>query len=72
MGTYDGAKVCKVVGTYMLNLLSKKYKKNDFGLSHNGGLAVVKNRSGVQSEQIKENIQKIFKEHGLDNVIQCS
>ena len=72
MGAYDGAEVCKLVGTYMLNLLSKKYKKNDFGLSRNDGLAVVKNRSGVQSEQIKENIQKIFKEHGLDNVIQCS
>ena len=28
---YDGAEVCELVGTYMLNLLSKKYNKNDFG-----------------------------------------
>ena len=27
MGAYDGAEVCELVGTYMLNLLSKKYNK---------------------------------------------
>ena len=32
MGAYDGAEVCELVGTYMLNVLSKKYNKNDFGL----------------------------------------
>ena len=72
MGAYDGAKVCEFVGTYMLNLLSKKYNKNDFGLYRDDGLAVLKNKSGPQSEQVKKNIQKIFKEHGLDIVIQCN
>ena len=62
--------MCELVGTYMLNLLSKKYNKNDFGLYRDDGLAVLKNKSGPQSEQIKKNIQKIFKEHGLD--IQCN
>ena len=32
MGAYDGAEVCKLVGTFKLNLLSKKYSKNDFEL----------------------------------------
>ena len=32
MGAYDGAEVCKLVGTFKLNLLSKKYNKNDFEL----------------------------------------
>ena len=50
MGAYDGAEVCELVGTYMLNLLSKKYNKNDFGLYRNDGLAVLKNKSGPQSE----------------------
>ena len=26
MGVYDGAEVCELVGTYMLNVLSKNYK----------------------------------------------
>ena len=32
MGAYDGAEVCKLVGTYMLFLTSEKYNKNDFRL----------------------------------------
>ena len=35
-------------------------------------LAVLKNQSGPQSEQVKKNIQKIFKEHGLDIILQCN
>ena len=69
MGTYDGAEMCELVGTYKL---SKKYIKNDFGLYRVDGLAVLKNMSKPQSEQVKKNIQKIFKEHGLDIIIQCN
>ena len=69
MGAYDGAEVCELVGTYMLNVLSRKYNKNDFGLYRDDGLAVLKNKSGLQSEQVKKNIQKIFKEHGSDEVL---
>ena len=60
MGAHDEAEVCELKGTYMLNLLPKKYNKNDFGLYRDNGLAVLKNKSVPQSEQIKENIQKIF------------
>ena len=56
----------------MLNVLSTKYNKNNFGLYRDDGLAVLKNKSGPQSEQAKKNIQKIFKEHGLDVIIQCN
>ena len=56
----------------MLNVLSKQYNKNDFELYRDDGLAVLNNKSGLKSEQVKRNIQKIFKEHGLDNIIQCN
>ena len=69
---YDGAEVCELVDTYILNVLSKKYNKNDFGLDRDDGLAVLKKKSGPQSEQLKKNIQKIFKDHGLDIIIQCN
>ena len=72
MGSYDRAEVCKLVGRYILNLLSRKYNKNDFGLYRDDGLAVLKNNSGPQSEQVKENIQKILKGHGLDIIIKCN
>ena len=72
MGAYDGTEVCELVGTYMLHVLSKKYNKNDFGLSQDDGLAILKNKIGPQSEQVKRNIQKIFKEYGLDIILQCN
>ena len=61
MGAYDGAEVCELVGTYMLNLLSKKYNKNDFGLYRDDGLAVLKNKSGPQSEQVKKTSRKYLR-----------
>ena len=56
----------------MLNILSKKYNKNNFRLFRDDGLAILKNKSRPQSEQVKENIRKIFKEHAQDIIIRCS
>ena len=56
MGVYDGAEVCELVGTYMLSFISKNYSKKDFGLYRDGGLGVVKNKSGLETEKIKKNI----------------
>ena len=61
MGSYDGVEVCEVVGN-----------KHDFGLYRDDGLALLKNKSEPQSEQVKKNIQKIFMEYGLDIIIQCN
>ena len=69
-GAYDGVEVCELVVTYMLNMLSKRYNKNDFALYRVDGLAVLKNKSRPQSEQVKKNIQRIFKEHWLDIIMQ--
>ena len=55
-GAYDEAEVCELVGIYMLSLLSKKHNKNDFGLYPDDGLTVFKDKTGLQSEQVKKNI----------------
>ena len=72
MGTYDGAEVCELVGTFLLYKLSLKYNKNNIGLYRDDGLAIFKNISGPKSEKIKKDIQKLFKENELDIVIQCN
>ena len=72
VGAYDGAEVREFMDTCILNLLSKKYNKKDFGLCCDDGLAILKNKSEPQSGQVKKNIQRIFKEHGLDIIIQCN
>ena len=72
MGAYDGAEIWELVGTYMLFLISEMYNKKDFRLYRDDGLRVVKNRSGPETEKIKKNIQKIFRESKLEIVIQCN
>ena len=64
--------MCELVCAFMLNLLSRKYNKNDFGLHRDDGQAVTKNKSGPQLEQTKKNIQKIFNEHRSDINKQCN
>ena len=71
-GAFDGAEVCELVGTYLLSLISNMYKKSDIGLYRDDGLAVFKNTSGPQNERIKKKFQKIFKDKGLDIVIECN
>ena len=72
MGAYDGAEVCELVGTFLLNKLSLKYNKNEIGLYREDSLAIFKNISGPKSEKTKKKIQKLFKENQLDIVIQCN
>ena len=72
MGAYDGAEVCELVGIYLQSLLAEKYDKSDFGLYRDDGLAVFRNVSGPQSERIKKEFQKVFKENHLDIVISCN
>ena len=44
----------------------------DIGLYRDDGLAIFKNKSGPQNERIKKDFQKIFKDKGLDLVIDCN
>ena len=71
MGTYDGAEVCEIVGTFLLSLLKDKYNE-EMGLYRDDGLAVFKNVNGTQAEKIKKDFQNIFKKNGLDIVILCN
>ena len=72
IGAYDGAEVSELVGAYMLNVLSKKYNKTISGFIGMMDWLFWKRKNGPQSEQVKKNFHKIFKEHGLDIIIQCN
>ena len=56
----------------MLNKLQTKYDKKNFGLYRDDGLGILKNMSGPQSEKVKKDIKAIFKEEGLDLIIECN
>ena len=58
MGAYDGAEVCELVGTFLLDKISEKYEKNSIGLYRDDRLSVFQNKSSTQLERIKKNLQK--------------
>ena len=64
-GAYGGAEVCGLVGTFLLDKISKKYDQNSIDLYHDNRLSLFKNKSDTQLEKIKKNLQKTFKDFGL-------
>ena len=72
MGCYDGAEVCEIAGSYMLNLLSNILGKVLVGLYRDDGLTIVRNVSGPEIKRKRKTIIKLFKECGLNITIQTN
>ena len=71
MGCYDGAEICEIVGSYILNLLSNILDKDLVVLCRDGGWAIVRNLFGPEIERKRKGIIKLFKECGL-NIMQSN
>ena len=60
------------IGTFLLDKICKKYEKNSIGLYCDDRLSVFKNKSSTQLERIKKNLQKTFKDFGLEIVAESN
>ena len=60
MGAYDGAEVCELAGTFLLEKISEICNEGDIRLHRHGGLTIFRNKSGTQLEKIKKKLQKII------------
>ena len=65
MGCYDGAEVCELVCTYLLNQLKVVIPKENMRLYRYDGLGIFKNMSRPQVERKKEELVNIFKNNRL-------
>ena len=72
MESNDGAEVCEIIGIFMLSLIGNKCNPSNNGVYRNDGLSVFKNTSRPQSEINKKTFQKVFKNKGLDFIINCN
>ena len=63
MGAYDGAEVCELVGTFLLEKISEICIKSNIELYRDDGLSIFRNRSGTQLEKMKKKLQRLFKEN---------
>ena len=68
MGCFDGAEVCELVGTYILNHLKDTFQHHRVGL-YRDALVVVKGLSGPEIERMKKRMIKIFKDGGFKIII---
>ena len=66
IGTFNGAEVCELVGTFLLEKIGEICNEGDIGLYRDDGLAIFRNKCGTQLEKIKKKLQRLFKEHDLE------
>ena len=69
MHAYDCAEVSELIGTFSLNLLRRLYDTKNIGLNREDGLSIF---SGLKMENIKKRLRKVFKNSGLDIIIECN
>ena len=65
MGFYGGAKICELVGLYLLNPLSNVIDKSGVGLCRDNALIAIYNANGPKLDRIMKDINALFKEEGL-------
>ena len=69
MDSYDGAETCELIGTYMLSLITDKFK-DQVGLHRNDGLAVCK-AMPREIEKLKQ-VGNVLKSNGLKIMIEAN
>ena len=70
MECHDGAEICELVGTFILNKISLIMKEqNNVGLHRDNYLGLFRNLSRPNIERTKKEIIKIFKSFGLSIAI---
>ena len=62
MGSYDGAEVCELVGTFILSKLENVIDKKNPGLYRDDVLVVLRNMNARGTDKTRNIIIKLFKE----------
>ena len=72
MGSYDGAEVCELVGTFILVKLGEKFPRKQAGLYRDDGLAISRRLPGRAADRNRKEIIKMFEDLGLKITIQVN
>ena len=72
MGAYDGAEVCELVGLYILSKLKTEQPDINIGLYRDDGLGVHKKLPGPTLTRKRKDIEKLFKDVGLEITIETN
>ena len=72
MGSFDGTKICELVGLYIQSKLEKILPKFKFGLYRDDGLVLLSNLNGQQTDKVRKNIIEVFKDIGFSLEIETN
>ena len=72
MGSFDGAKICELVGLYLLDKLSSLIGRENVRLYRDDGLAAINSSSGHVLDKMRKNIIALFKNEGLSITIETN
>ena len=70
IGCYDGAGICELVGSFILNQLGPVIDKSDIGLYPDDGVGIFRKISKPMIERKKNLNVKTFKQCGLTIIIE--
>ena len=65
MGSFDGAEIRELVGLYIQSKLKKILPKSNFGLYRDDGLALLRNLNRQETDKVRKNITRVFKDIGF-------
>ena len=69
MGSFDRARVCQLVGNYILHQLSQFFEQHSTGLYRDDSLVILKGLSSTENERVKK---KSFKDCGIKITIKTN
>ena len=72
MGCYNGAEVCQLVGTNLLNQLKVAIAKENMGLYRDDGLGIFKNTSWPEVKKKEKTTCEIFKNKVLSITVKAN
>ena len=72
MGSFVGAETCELVGLFILDQLANSLEKGKVGLCRDDGLAVLKNAHVHQTDKVRKETIRKFKNLGLDITIHAN
>ena len=72
MSGYDGAELCKLLGLYLVDLVTKEFGKQNINLYRDTGLSFFENISLLDSDKTKKTLFTTFKSDGLSITGECN
>ena len=72
MGSFDVAEICELVGLYIQSKLETVLPKSNFGIYRDDGLALLRNLNEQETDKVRKNIIRVFKNIGFSLEIETN